>query len=297
MMGVSASGRARSLRSKREPLTEEPLDFRKSRSAPRSTMPADLPAPKPSNDIQDLSVSRIYVDDLPAPKGEVDLPAPRVQAPVKPMRAHRCKRSLRRRCSSAISICRRRRPCRRSPPATRAPTFGDLDLPAPKVSGADLPALKGRVADLPALKGVADLPATKTVADLPTPKGVADLPTPKGIADLPTAKGMADLPQARGIADLPTRKGEENLPSPKAGGTSFGDIDLPAPKRGGRFRRPRSAAAERHAGHVARRCRREQLRRSRSRFARLAAGRDRSAEAAVTVSATSSCRRPSPRPD
>ena len=44
-------------------------------------LPDDLPAPKPPIEASDLSVSRIYVEDLPAPKREVDLPAPRAAAP------------------------------------------------------------------------------------------------------------------------------------------------------------------------------------------------------------------------
>lgn len=239
MMGVSAVARPQPV-VEPEPLTEEePLGFSEEPLSAAVDLPADLPAPKPSNDIQDLSVSRIYVDDLPAPKGEVDLPAPRAQAPVKPIAPPVQQPPVQAQPSSPLQFgdldLPAPKPVAAKPAANRAPTFGDLDLPAPKVSGADLPAPKPAAADLPALKGVTDLPGTKTVADLPTPKGVADLPTPKGIADLPTAKGMADLPQARGIADLPTRKGEENLPSPKAGGTNFGDIDLPAPKVAGGF--------------------------------------------------------------
>jgi predicted Zn finger-like uncharacterized protein len=213
-------------------------------------LPTDLPALKPSHEAQDLSVSRIYVEDLPAPKREVDLPAPRGQIAVNSGTAPALRGAVNSGTAPALRGGAPLQPAPESPAAPGAFNFGDLDLPAPKVSAPakpaaasafgdlDLPAPKVR-ADLPALKGGADLPAPKGIADLPAPRGVTDLPAPRGVADLPAAKGGTDLPAPRGVADLPTpkttvdlpmRKGGEDLPSPKAGVSSFGDIDLPVPK-------------------------------------------------------------------
>ncbi len=117
------------------------------------------------------------------------------------------------------------------------PTFGEVDLPAPKGS-IDLPAPKGSI-DLPAPKGSIDLPVPKVAA---SPFGEVDLPTPKNIADLPAPRGIADLPAPRGVMDLPSPKagfGELDLPIPKAyagdgpeAEMNFGDLELPDGQRG-----------------------------------------------------------------
>ncbi|MFI5308291.1 MAG: zinc-ribbon domain-containing protein, partial [Polyangiales bacterium] len=220
-------------------------------------LPDDLPALKAPSDPQDLSVSRIFVDELPTPKGEVDLPAPRAPAAPKA------------RVEFDVDL-----PAPRAPAAPKARVELDVDLPAPRAPAAakpevDLPAAKGgadlpvprpfaappRVAtkakiggggfgdlDLPGAPGFADLPAPR-VADLPGPRGVTDLPGPRGVTDLPAAR-VADLPGPRGVTDLPAARvadlpGPTNvtdLPSRKGGGgMSFGDLDLPVPRADGGF--------------------------------------------------------------
>jgi predicted Zn finger-like uncharacterized protein len=216
-------------------------------------MPDDLPALKPPIEAQDLSVSRIYVEDLPVPTGEVDLPAPRVAAdkPVQvqpettdaddlPALKARTKGQAAPPAGfdafGDLDLPARRLPVSQSPAAPKVAGggFGDLDLPAPK-GLADLPAPRG-VADLPAVRGVADLPAVRGVADLPATKSGADLPAPKGGTDLPAPRGQADLPAFKSGADLPIPKADMDLPSRKGGGgMSFGDLDLPAPKADGGF--------------------------------------------------------------
>lgn len=233
-------------------------------------LPDDLPPPpQPSPDDKDLSVSRMYVDDLPAPRGEVDLPAPRINADLPARKAAAG--------SSApdLSDLPRAKP---QAPRTSSDedvasgyAFGDLDLPAPKVA-ADLPGLKApapaasafgdldllgdsgsdldlptvrgayadlpaakEAADLPAFRGSADLPAPRTGADLPTPKGLADLPTAKGTADLPSPKNMADLPLPKNLADLPVPSTGKDLPSRKLSGSGFGELDLDAGNGGAGF--------------------------------------------------------------
>jgi tetratricopeptide (TPR) repeat protein len=181
----------------------------------------DLPALKNAPDPHDLSVSRIRVEDLPAPKGEVDLPAPRAQG------------SAGRGEVEAIAAKKPAQP-------TQAGGYGDLDLPRPKAPAAQAPgtAAAPRTPKKPEAApnfggggfGDLDLPAPKGVADLPTPKGAADLPAPKGVVDLPAARAAADLPQLRGTVDLPMPKGEMDLPSPRDGASGFGSLDLPAPK-------------------------------------------------------------------
>jgi tetratricopeptide (TPR) repeat protein len=223
-------------------------------------VPEDLPALKPSRDIQDLSVSRIYVDKLPDPKGEVDLPAPRASGPVQGAKP------AARFDAGDVDLPAPKQPAAAPAKATGGSGYGDLDLPTLKSHGAapvapqpgralkpDARELKPPAGvpklgsggfgdiDLPTLSSGADLPTLRSSgADLPTPKltgadlpmlrnAAADLPTPKNMrADLPAPKNMgADLPALRGAADLPMPRSEVDLPS--RAGRAFGDLDLPVP--------------------------------------------------------------------
>ena len=222
-------------------------------------LPDDLPLERPVADPRDLSVSRMYVDNLPAPRGEIDLPAPRAQqaAPrgAPPQRALPDPREFDvDREFDAIDL-----PAPKPAPA-KATQYGGLDLPAPKpmaakapgagrapapaaptafgeldlptVEAVDLPTPKISV-EPPGMRGLADLPAPRHSVDLPAPKGpgqatmhygVADLPAPKVSADLPALRGVADLPAPKVSADLPALRGVADLPTPKFG------ADLPAPR-------------------------------------------------------------------
>ena len=181
-------------------------------------------------------MSRIYVEDLPAPKREVDLPAPRAVAPG---------------------------PTRAAPVAAAgAPQFGDLDLPAPKAPSASKTAAAGAFGDL-------DLPAPKKAqADLPALKDVADLPGPRGIADLPRARERrAELPAPRGIADLPAPRGVADLPGLAVGPTCRHRAcrrPAHAKERGG------PADAQRRRGPAVAQGRRRRLRRYRFTCTRVA---------------------------
>ncbi|MEO6777726.1 MAG: tetratricopeptide repeat protein [Kofleriaceae bacterium] len=193
----------------------------------------DLPAPKPraATPPAPLPVvnptSELDIVDLPAPKGIIDLPTPKLNA--------------------GIDL-----------PAPKG-FFDDLPQPARKKPGStDLPAPKGFFDDLPQpAKHQAGLPAPtqNPGADLPAPKGFFDdlpqpakhqvgLPTPTQNpgADLPAPKGFFDdLPQPAKPATAPPpmqsplqplSQPPRPQPSAKSSGGAGVFDDLPEPMGG-----------------------------------------------------------------
>ena len=232
-------------------------------------MPDDLPPPKPPIEASDLSVSRIYVEDLPAPKREVDLPAPRASVP-KPS-AH-IDLPAPKPAAGAKPWAPIKAPIALAPTPAAKPSSSEIDLPAAKPRAARPfgapPAAFGEI-DLPVAKppggsaamsppsafGEVDLPAAKPIA----PKPLMAPPPAFGEVDLPAAKPAAaprgplapafnpaaDKARAGGALPLPAAPAPQarkpvapaaddfDLPARKiggGGGGGFGDLDLPAPK-------------------------------------------------------------------
>ena len=220
-------------------------------------MPDDLPPPKMPVDAGDLSVSRIYVEDLPAPKREVDLPAPRgaIRAPGGDMLGAKPPKQAVNTKPGGYG----QGPAAGAPAAAPPPAFGEIDLPAHKPAAArplgapafgevDLPAHKPAGAKPlmapPPVFGDVDLPAHKPAGAKPLMApppafGEVDLPAHKPAAPprgplapafappaAPAAPAARKQPGGFGDLDLPAAKGfGADLPAPKGFGA-----DLPAPK-------------------------------------------------------------------
>ena len=154
--------------------------------------------------------------DLPAPIGEVDLPAPFAGGDLADLPAPK-------KGSRSLDFDPFDDPGVADLPAPKVPSepsgfdpFADMDLPAPLDSpgGTDLPAPlsgpSGTEIDLPAPMGAArarniesmgeeiDLPMALTDADLPRPKAASAVPAPISLdSDLPMPSDQKDLPIAR----------------------------------------------------------------------------------------------------
>jgi tetratricopeptide (TPR) repeat protein len=177
-----------------------------------------------------VAVIKSQPSNLPAPAGEVDLPAPFAGGHLGDLPAPKKTgaRSLDFDPFEVPDLAELPAP-RTEPRPSGFDPFSDMDLPAPFESpgGTDLPApmthSHGGETDLPVAKGEnrgRDFQQMGEEADLPMALSDAELPTPRRRSAVPAPISLD--------SDLPMAIGEENLPVAR---DDFMDLDIESPER------------------------------------------------------------------